>query len=798
MKRCNSCFKTVDREYDVCPYCGSIIESKPAEPIYLCPGTILAQRYYIGQAIGAGGFGIIYKAWDCKLETIVAIKEFFLNRIMTRAEGEREVIVNKKEAQEFEYRKERFLAEAKTMARFGTHKNIPNVFEFFEENGTAYIVMELLEGQSLSEYISENGGKVDKEFAIMIVHEIGNALSSLHEKGIIHQDVAPDNIFIATGKELKIKLLDLGAAKLADSTDEVIDIVLKPGYSPNEQYDKVKNIGPWTDVYALGATLYVALTGIKPDESTNRKIEDSVIEPKDLDGSISENLSNSIMKAMAIEKHMRFKSVSEFIKAIDGEKRIIPIKKEKKRRITRRVVGIIAAICILVVAGIGVYQYFELKRSVQVLKDANITVWFCANSESEEEKALRAIEEDFCGVFPNVTIELQCFPEEEYFDKIEEAAKNDSLPTLFESTGASNKILIKATDVSEILNSEQALSCLFLNQYDNYYANHKCIPLGFEVPVAYIVTNGNTSIDYERSTFAQLSDFGTDNSIAFDSKYKNLLLQNFSENPNASKSQFMDNDANECAVLISSSMEINEIKETLTNYEKNYIYYEAKGAKALFTYEWSIGNGNENEIEAAKRLLSWMLGNNYQNMLMVSRCSDGQLPLNKECFMNKIELKQYTPLKNVYSNYKFEKVDNGDVECDWDLIAERQKEKEENLTPVEKYVKTLYRECLGREPDEESFEYWCEQLNGGSMDAAQVGVSFVFSEEYMEMDTTDTEYIEMLYKVFMGREADKKGMKNWLDHLESGTSRVSVFSMFTASPEYKKTFEEMGIAPGTY
>ena len=148
---CYSCFREFSDQFDVCPFCGTVRQPASAEPVALKPGTLLADRYLLGYTIGSGGFGIVYKAWVIKLETIVAVKEFFANRLMMRAVGEAEVIVNKKSLQEFEYRKDRFLAEARTMAKFGNHRNIPNVFESFEENGTAYIVMELLTGKALNE-----------------------------------------------------------------------------------------------------------------------------------------------------------------------------------------------------------------------------------------------------------------------------------------------------------------------------------------------------------------------------------------------------------------------------------------------------------------------------------------------------------------------------------------------------------------------------------------------------------------------------------------------------------------------
>ncbi|MBP5417132.1 MAG: protein kinase [Clostridiales bacterium] len=652
MRRCFSCFKEFTDEFEVCPHCGTVVDYTPVEPIHLLPGSILANRYYIGKAVGSGGFGIIYRAWDYKLETIVAVKEFFVSRIMTRAQGQKEVIVNRKSHQEYEYRKERFLAEARTMAKFGTHRNIPNVFEFFEENSTAYIVMELLEGQTLKEYMIEKGGVVDKEFAIMVTREVGKALTSLHQAGIIHRDVAPDNIYLCSGNELKIKLLDLGAAKLADSTDKVVDIILKPGYSPAEQYENTNNIGPWTDIYALGATLYVMLTGTKPEESTNRKISDTVPYPRELDPTISENLSNAVMKAMAVEKHMRFSSVNDFISAIDKNRKVIPIKKEKKRRFRRRLIGIVAAILILAAGGFLIYKYYQDKRSVQYLDDADITIWYCAESGSDEEVAMQAVIDDFTEVYPNVKIDAECYPESEYYKKLEDAAENGELPTLFESTGVSESVLEEAEDISSILKSDQAKDCHFLEYYEEYYQDKKCVPLGIEVPVAYVITSGYTSMDYSERTFTGLNDFG-DAKIAYDDDYIDLVKKNFDKEASAAKAQFMNDTSNECAVMISSSMALNKIKSELTNYEKEYVYFSGKDAVAMFTYEWSIGDGNKSEMAAAKRLLSWMLGNKYQDILMISRCSDGQIPVNSECFNSKTETKDYEPLREIYKDYSF-------------------------------------------------------------------------------------------------------------------------------------------------
>ena len=654
MKRCFSCFKEYGDEFEICPHCGTVEIKKPKEPIYLVPGTILANRYILGQSVGAGGFGIVYSAWDMKLEIVVAVKEFFVSRMVTRAVGQKNLIVAKKSQEEFKYRKERFLAEARNMAQFSSHRSIPNVFEFFEENNTAYIVMELLQGVGLNGYLHQSGGKIDVDFALMIANEVGNALASLHTHNIIHRDVAPDNIYICSGKEIKIKLMDLGAAKLADSTDDVIDIILKPGYSPTEQYDNSKNIGPWTDIYALGATLYVMITGVKPDESTNRKIKDEVVAPHEINPLVSENLSNAIMKAMALEKHMRFKTVQDFLNAINGDKKIIPLVKEKKRRRLKRFSGIAIALIILVMGSFFVYNTYREKQKGQDLKPADIVVWFSVSEKSKEEQAMRAIKADFEQKYNGVTMKCVAIPENEYKERLEEAAEAGKLPTLFESSGLSQEVLKKTRSLENIISSEQFKNALFLEQYNSYYKNKKQIPLGIEAPIACVITSGASCIDYTNDFFGEISDFNTDD-LAFDERCLDLIAPNLNVNGCSAKETFLNNEKNTSAVLLTSTMMINEIRTTLTNYEKKYVYYDSDKIYCRFIYEWSIGDGNQAEIEAAERLLSWMLGNVYQNYLMISECSDGQIPVNPICFETKLQSKNLASISGIYSKFVFER-----------------------------------------------------------------------------------------------------------------------------------------------
>ena len=357
---------------------------------------------------------------------------------------------------------------------------------------------------------------------------------------------------------------------------------------------------------------------------------------------------------MAIDRHMRFKTVQDFLKAINGEKKIIPLKKEKRRRAGKRIIGIIAAVLVVLIVSGAVIQIYSKKKAEQGLPDSTITVWFAVNDGSTESDAMSSVVSDFREKHPNVNVTLTAIPAEQYAEKLNEALETGKLPTLFESTGISDEIIQHASDVSQILESDQAKSCLFLDQYDSYYSDKKRIPLAIEVPMAYVITNGTVSVNYTESTFFFFFDFNTDN-IALDEQHKDIVTNNFFVDSPTGKDDFMNGEENKCAVMLSSNMALNEVRETLTGYEKNYVYYAADEVFCRYDYEWSIGNGNEAEHEAAERLLSWMLGNSYQNLLMISRCSDGQIPINHDCFDAKLEQKYYSAIKNIYSKYILKK-----------------------------------------------------------------------------------------------------------------------------------------------
>ena len=221
--RCKNCFKIFDNEYARCPFCGYSDGEPPKELYHLYPGTELLGRYVIGEVLGFGGFGITYKAWDKKFETILAIKEYYPSGIVNRNPGESEVILfTGKKKDIFDNGLVRFLDEAKNMAKFSQNNNIVNVFEYFEDNNTGYIVMEFLEGISLNSYLLKQTQKLPIDEIMTITMSVCSALKELHAIGIIHRDISPDNIFMCSNG--KIKLIDFGAARFSLNEEKKMTI----------------------------------------------------------------------------------------------------------------------------------------------------------------------------------------------------------------------------------------------------------------------------------------------------------------------------------------------------------------------------------------------------------------------------------------------------------------------------------------------------------------------------------------------------------------------------------------------
>ncbi|MGN0498272.1 MAG: leucine-rich repeat protein [Acutalibacteraceae bacterium] len=313
---CGRCFKEKGTS-EICPHCGyNPQQDREKYPLALPCGTVLGGKYILGKVLGQGGFGITYIAQDYQTKSIVAVKEYFPDTMATRTSTTVTAFTGQRN-EGFQYGKSCFLDEAKTLAEFIGNPNIVRVYSYFEENNTAYFVMEYVDGISLKKYLDGNGGKISWEEAKRILFPIMDALAAVHSKGIIHRDVSPENISIT--KDGTVKLLDFGAARysLGDQSRS-LDVILKHGYAPKEQYTRRGRQGAYTDVYSLAATVYRAITGRIPPDSVDRMDEDELIVPNALGCNIPEKAEDALLKALSVQPAERFQSMGEFKAALQA------------------------------------------------------------------------------------------------------------------------------------------------------------------------------------------------------------------------------------------------------------------------------------------------------------------------------------------------------------------------------------------------------------------------------------------------------------------------------------------------
>lgn len=274
--------------------------------------TGLIGRYVIQEVLGQGGFGITYLGIDKLYGNKVAIKEYYPQKIaMRKAQYEDVVTVTSiEEKNNYDKGKKRFLDEAQVMARFNKNEGIVKILDFFEANNTAYIVMEYLEGITLKQYLGKYGVLQFRNLIEMMLPLL-EALIEIHSQGLIHRDISPDNIMVQHNG--KLKLMDFGAARdYTESGNKSLTVILKPGYAPPEQYQTHGVQGPWTDIYALCATIYKCLTGITPPDAIARVMDDKFKEPDQLDGKLSPDIKKILWKGMNIFPQERYQDIGEF------------------------------------------------------------------------------------------------------------------------------------------------------------------------------------------------------------------------------------------------------------------------------------------------------------------------------------------------------------------------------------------------------------------------------------------------------------------------------------------------------
>ena len=304
---CMGCMRDIGNS-QTCLDCGEPFHTQK-NAIALPLKTILNERFIVGRVLGKpGGFGITYLAWDMLLETTVAIKEFLPLTSVSRHPKNTSVRANSKQDQvNFNQGLQIFLKEAKTLAQF-SHPNIVRIRDYFTSNKTAYLVMEYHQGQPLNQVVALAGGCLSEERTLEIILPILNGLEAVHEKGFLHRDIKPQNIYVTdTGVPL---LLDFGASRfaLADST-QTLTVMLSAGFAPFEQYHKKGKQGVWSDIYSIGATLYFMTTGKMPDDAIERQHDDTVSPPIKHNSQLSESFSLTVLKAMSVNPLSRPASI---------------------------------------------------------------------------------------------------------------------------------------------------------------------------------------------------------------------------------------------------------------------------------------------------------------------------------------------------------------------------------------------------------------------------------------------------------------------------------------------------------
>lgn len=698
MIKCNVCGKLIDenKAVGVCPFCGAEYngDCENMDPRWLSKGTVLCKRYIVQTVIGAGGFGITYKVWDEKNKVYKAIKEYFQHGVVNRVPGESEVIISApKRKSEFDYGKQRLIQEAEIVAKFQS-SSIVRVDDYFEENNTSYMVMEYIDGVTLEDYLLKRKKVLTTEEATTIGIKICDALIEIHNAGVVHRDIAPDNIFI--DKSGNVKIIDFGSARLAKEDVEDKLIVLKPGFAPPEQYEKIdlKNDRQkaWTDIYALGATLYLGLTGKVPPEASDRKIDlekgkDSLIKPNKINNAIPENLVNILMTAMAVNIHERFQNADEMKKALLGERKVIPIEELRKRKKRHRNIGIVAgitvALCMIIVAA----GWYKIRKNRFQLPKTDIEIWYLDEEDGTDDNRLKNIidaELKNSDKYFKVNITIKVFKDkEEYESKLNEAASKGKLPDLFECVDCDAEYMNKASDVSYIYDIMNENDYVLIDKWKKELEKKKVVPLSFDIPIIYVnkdkieegaqvdslmevrsvedikkmIRNQNIKegefreedeafFSYHKMAVNDLMDNIYRENLSND--YNNFKEENSEDSFEGDVNNYLKTDDNVVVYLggiseysmISNSREINTEEVMFDNDE---IY-------TCFGEQWAIGKVDADEKKVACEIISFMLSNNFQERYILSG-TRSDIPIEKYAFEN---------YKDYYSKFRNEALNDLD------------------------------------------------------------------------------------------------------------------------------------------
>ncbi|MDR2026483.1 MAG: serine/threonine protein kinase [Prevotellaceae bacterium] len=363
----------------------------------LSTGKLLYGKYVIEKVLGIGGFGITYYARHTALNRHYAVKEFFINGFCVRSTQSKDVHLQGLTEEEYDRFREKFVEEARTLAKLD-HENIVKVIDMFEENNTSYIVMPFVEGVTLNQTVRQRG-RLDYETAVNYMAQLAEAIGYIHERNILHRDISPDNVIITP--QNKAVLIDFGSARefIHDKTQSHTAI-LKKGYAPLEQYSVTGRKGAYSDIYSLGAVFYFILTGQKPMEATERTME-NMPELGTLLSNIPGDVNRTVMKAMSLAPENRHQNIREFMDDMLGTKPSKPVKtapKKKKNR-KRTVLVLLSVFGFLLAGGGGLLLFLQHKKSLETESDlktylelAGQAGKYCEDGEEYYDTAMKICE----------------------------------------------------------------------------------------------------------------------------------------------------------------------------------------------------------------------------------------------------------------------------------------------------------------------------------------------------------------------------------------------------------------------
>ncbi len=628
MARCLNCMEVYDDRYDICPYCGFQKGTPPKVASHLVPGTVLDDRYIIGTVIGYGGFGVTYMAWDEDLGIKIAIKEYYPNGLVNRVPGTANVLVlgGEKKTQ-YDAGLQRFLQEARTMAKFSKEPNIVYVYGFLEANNTAYIIMELLEGTDLKTYVTQfPDQKMAIDDALHVINEVGKALVAIHKGKVVHRDISPDNIFLC--RDGRVKLLDFGAARLSTGEKtQTLSVVLKPGYAPPEQYRSKSRQGPRTDVYALAATLYKLITGKLPVESLDRVVEDTLEKPSFYNAEIPPWLDSVILTGMAKNAEVRFSSVGKFLEALNHEKTVkSPDQKIKFRRWTRAVSIIVVAL----IVGFASYQYFGMYSDIsgEGVPNGKITAWIPVSTDADENR-YKELEESFEKKFKGKDVDFKYIDASSYEKEVNAAISAGTGPTVFMGDYVDDTAA-KAS-IKSIWSDLPLRAFYLLRDHSKAIKESRSIPLGFTQDVLYENTylSNQAEISYVEEDGVDL-DKADKKEPVFDSKYTKTGDRRWKDvtYSETAQKEFL---AEDLTYYVGDVSEKGTIQKSLSGYSD--VTAITKDGMSVGSFKNSISinaQSDKKEQKIARLLIKYALSEEGQDVICVR--NQGLLPLNKKTF----------------------------------------------------------------------------------------------------------------------------------------------------------------------